>query len=126
MPHDRSPDAPHAPASLRPGWKSVVLVCKACEKRSKGPKKIGAREVAKQLGRACRDAKVPRARVVLTTCMSACPKKAFTVAAASSTGTITTIAFRRGDDADAAVAALFATTPTEPQSNSTSSAPSAT
>ena len=39
-----------------PGWKSVVLVCKACEKRSKGPKKLGARELAKAIGRACRDA----------------------------------------------------------------------
>ena len=129
MPHDRSPDtphAPHAPAPLRPGWKSVVLVCKACEKRSKGPKKIGAREVAKQLGRACRDAKVPRVRVVLTTCMSACPKKAFTVAAASSSGGVTTIAFRRGDNPAAAAAALFPVPTTAPQSNSTSSAPSAT
>ena len=124
MPHDTSPL--NAPAPLRPCWRSVVLVCQACEKRSKGPKKIAAREVAKQLGRACRDAKVPRKRVVLTTCMSACPKKAFTVAAASSSGAIATIAFRRGDDADAAVAALFTTTPTAPQSNSTSSAPSAT
>ena len=96
-----------SPASLRPGWKSVVLVCKACEKRSKGPKKVTAREVARQLGRACRDAKVPRARVVLTTCMSACPKKAFTVAAAAADGRIETIAFRRGDDAAEAVAVLF-------------------
>ena len=129
MPHDRSPDtphAPHAPAPLRPGWKSVVLVCKACEKRSKGPKKIGAREVAKQLGRACRDAKVPRVRVVLTTCMGACPKKAFTVAAASSSGGVTTIAFRRGDDSAAAAAVLFPVPTTDAQSNSTSSAPSAT
>ncbi len=126
MPHDRSPDTPDAPAPLRPGWKSVVLVCKACEKRSKGPKKIGARAVARQLGRACRDAKVPRVRVVLTTCMSACPKKAFTVAAASSSGAITTIAFRRGDDPAAAAAVLFPAPTTGPQSNSTSSAPSAT
>ena len=104
MAHDPSPDPP---ASLKPGWKSVVLVCKACEKRSKGPKKISARDVAKKLGRACREAKVPRARVVLTTCMGACPKKAFTVAAATPSGRITTIAFRRGDDAGDAVALLF-------------------
>ena len=103
-----------------------MLVCKACEKRSKGPKKIAAREVAKQLGRACRDAKVPRVRVVLTTCMSACPKKAFTVAAASSSGAITTIAFRRGDDPAAAAAVLFPAPSADAQSNSTSSAPSAT
>ena len=103
-----------------------MLVCKACEKRGKGPKKIGAREVAKQLARACRDAKVPRVRVVLTTCMSACPKKAFTVAAAAAAGGVATIAFRRGDDPAAAAAALFPAAPAETQSNSTSSAPSAT
>ena len=60
-----SPSEP--PATLRPGWKNVVLVCKACEKRRKAPKKLGARELAKALGRACRDARLPRARVVLTT-----------------------------------------------------------
>ncbi len=123
MAHDPSHDTP---APLKPGWKSVVLVCRSCEKRSKGPKKISARDVAKQLARACRDAKVPRARVVLTSCMGVCPKKAFTVAAAAPSGRITTIAFRRGDDAGDAVAVLFASSATEPHSKSTSSAPSAT
>ena len=121
------PSAAVRPVPIRAGWKSVVLVCKACEKRSKGPKKIAARDVAKQLGRACRDAKVARARVVLTTCLGICPKKAFTVAAASPGGPVATIVFRRGDDAAAAVAALFpSTADAAPQSNSTSSAPSAT
>jgi predicted metal-binding protein len=115
-----------APETLRPGWKSVVLVCKACEKRSKGPKKLSAKELAKALGRACRDAKVPRSRVVLTTCMGACPKKAFTVAAAAPSGHITMIAFQRGDDAGAAVATLFLAASSEPYSNSTSSTPSPT
>ena len=115
--------------TLRPGWKSVVLVCKACEKRRKGPKKPGARELAKALARACREAEVPRSRVVLTTCMGACPKRAFTVAAAAgSSGRVTMIAFHRGDDAAAAVATLFAPAPTpaDAYSNSTSSTPSAT
>ncbi len=124
MPEESAPDRP---TPIRPGWKSVVLVCKACEKRRKGPKKIAAREVARQIGRACRDAKVPRARVVLTTCLDVCPKKAFTIVAASPDGLITTIAFRRGDDAAAAVATLFPPVAGDtPQSNSTSSAPSAT
>lgn len=108
----RIPDlAGDAPRTLRHGWKSVVLVCKACEKRSKGPKKITARRVAKDLGRACRNAAVPRPRVVLTTCMGACPKKAFTVAAAAPSGHITLIAFARRDDAAAAVATLFPAKP---------------
>jgi predicted metal-binding protein len=115
-----------APETLRPGWKSVVLVCKACEKRGKGPKKLGARELAKALGRACRDARVARSRVVLTTCMGACPKKAFTVAAVAPSGRITMIAFQRGDDAGAAVATLFPASAAEPYSNSTSSTPSPT
>ena len=111
MKEDAAADLPHdatrAPTPLRAGWKSVVLVCRACEKRSKGPKKIAARDVAKRVARACRDRQVPRARVVLTSCMGACPKKAFTVAAAAPSGAIVMIAFRRGDDANAAVATLF-------------------
>ncbi|MEO7056546.1 MAG: hypothetical protein ABI281_11825 [Caldimonas sp.] len=103
--------ASDAPRTLRHGWKSVLLVCKACEKRGKGPKKITARQVAKELGRACRDAAVPRSRVMLTTCMGACPKKAFTVAASAPSGQITLIAFKRGDDAAAAVASLFPADP---------------
>ena len=96
-----------APEKLRPGWKSVVLVCKACEKRSRGPTRINAKDVARQLKQAARDARVPRPRVVMTTCMGACPKKAFTVVAASPGGGIEMVAFRRGDDADAAIASLF-------------------
>ncbi|MEO8081590.1 MAG: hypothetical protein ABI641_13745, partial [Caldimonas sp.] len=61
-------------------------------------------------------------RVVLTTCMGACPKKAFTVAAAAPSGAIVMVAFRRGDDAGAAVATLFP----DAYSKSTSSAPSLT
>ncbi len=97
-----------APKPLRTGCKHIVLVCKACEKRSKGPKKITAREVAKSLSRACRDAGVPRARMVLTSCLGACPKKAFTVATTAPTGSIRMLAFRHGKDAAAVVAALFA------------------
>ena len=108
----------HAPAALplagsvakplRPRFERVVLVCKACEKRSKGPKKLAARELAKKLGGAWRDAGLPRARVVLTGCLGACPKKAFTIAAAKPAGGVTMLAFRRGDDVAAAVLALFA------------------
>ncbi len=120
------PEGARAPAPLRAGWKSVVLVCRACEKRGKGPKKTAARDVAKRLARACRDRKVPRARVVLTTCMGACPKKAFTVAAAAPSGAIVMVAFRRGDDAAAAVATLFPDAEADAYSKSTSSAPSLT
>ena len=124
MSHDDTEPAgahPHAPVPLRAGWKNVVLVCKACEKRNKGPKRMPAKELAKALRGACRDARVARPRIVLTSCMGACPKKAFTVAAAGVGGAVTMLAFRRGDDAAAAVDALFGA-----YSNSTSSTPSAT
>ena len=97
---------PGAPEILRPGWNSVVLVCKACEKRSKGPKKITAKEVSRQLKKAAHEARVARPRIVMTGCMGACPKKAFTVAAASPGG-IRMVAFQRGDDPVAAVGALL-------------------
>lgn len=122
MTHDPRSETPAAgtPRTLRPGWKSVVLVCKSCEKRSKGPKRLTAKGLAKDLRRACRDAGVARPRMVLTACMSACPKKAITVATVGPNG-VAMLAFRRGDDARAAVDALFG-----PYSNSTSSTPSAT
>lgn len=101
---DESSDAPKI---LRPGWHSAVLVCQACEKRSKGPKKITARELARQLKKAAHEAKVARPRIVMTSCLGACPKKAFTVAAASPEGSIRMVAFRRGDDAGTAIEALL-------------------
>ena len=120
---DSEAAAPDTPERLRSRLKSIVLVCEACPRRSKGPKRIGAKRVAKALRGACRDAGVAKPRIVLTSCLGACPKKAFTVAATGPGGDVTMLAFRRGDDANAAVAALF---PGYSGSNSTSSAPSAT
>ena len=93
---------------MRTGFRNVVMVCRVCEKRSKGPKKLGAREVAKTLSRACREGKVARPRIVLTSCLGACPKKAITVVAAAPGQALQMIAFRRGDDPQATVAELFA------------------
>jgi predicted metal-binding protein len=119
---DLHPEAISAgrPRPLRAGWKNVVLVCKACEKRRKAPKRLAAKALAKALRHACRDARLPRPRVVLTACMGACPKKAFTVATIRSGGVVM-LAVERGDDAAAVVQTLFC-----PYSNSTSSTPSAT
>ena len=96
-----------APEPLRSGWNSVVLVCKACEKRSKGPKKITARELASELKKAARTARVAHSRVVLTGCLGACPKKAFTVASVSPESAVRMLAFKRGDDASAAIDVLY-------------------
>ena len=96
---------------MRPKFRSIVMVCKVCQKRSKGPKKLGAKAVAKHLGRACRQAKLTRPRIVLTSCLGACPRKAITVVAASPGKALEMIAFRPGDDPEAAVAELFAAVP---------------
>ncbi len=102
----RQEAATSEPRLLRAGWKSVVLVCRACEKRSKGPKRLAAKGLAKELRRACRDAHVSRPRVVLTSCLGACPRKAITVATVGASGVVM-LAFERGDDAKAVVEALF-------------------
>ena len=106
--------------SVRPGWQHIVLVCRACEKRKKGPKAgFGAKDVAKALSAAMRAARVPKSRIVLTTCMGICPKRAVAVAAAAPEGRVGVVAWHKSDDPQAAVALLFPehpspSTPLEP------------
>ena len=87
----------------------MLMVCKACEKRSKGPKKLDAKQLARAVSPALRQARVPKTRIVFTTCMGLCPKKAIAVATAAPDGTVNLIAWRKSDEAAAAnaVAALF-------------------
>lgn len=91
----------------RAGWKHILMVCKSCEKRSKAPKKFGAKALAKSVSLALREARVPKTRVVYTTCMGLCPKKAIAVATPAADGSVTLIAWRKSDDPAAAVAVLF-------------------
>ncbi len=92
---------------LNPGWKQIVLVCKACEKRKKGPKKLGAKKVARALGPALRQAGQPRTLIVPTGCLRLCPKRAITVAACAPGGGLQVMAWDKRTDADAAVRVLF-------------------
>lgn len=92
---------------LKPGFATAILLCRACGKRGDGPAKRETRETAKLLRGAAREAGHPRPRVVLTSCLGACPKKAFTLAATGADGRVRMLAFRRDDDPDAAVAALL-------------------
>jgi hypothetical protein len=64
---------------LSPGWESLFLVCKDCRRRKDGPKHLKARALAKEIKHQTKDS-APRARVVLTTCLKLCPKKATSVA----------------------------------------------
>jgi predicted metal-binding protein len=93
---------------LMPGWNQLVMICQACEKRSKAPKKFGAKKVAHALSSALRRARQPKTRIVQTTCMGLCPKRAVAVAAGAPDGTVQVIAWRKFDDANAALQALLA------------------
>ncbi len=83
------------------------MVCKACEKRSRAPKKFSAKVLAKSISPALREARVPKTRFVYTSCMGLCPKKAIAVATPAADGSVTLIAWRKSDDPTAGVAVLF-------------------
>jgi len=59
---------------------SVVLVCGDCEKRSSGPARLSAKEVRKDLKHQLAGTH-RRFRVVQTSCLGLCPKKAIAAAA---------------------------------------------
>jgi hypothetical protein len=61
----------------------VVLVCGDCEERSDGPAKLKARQVRKELKRDL--VHLPgRLRVVQSSCLGLCPKKAMALVAVAS------------------------------------------
>jgi hypothetical protein len=64
---------------LSPGWESLFLVCKDCRRRKDGPKHLKARALAKEIKHQTKDS-APGARIVLTSCLKLCPKKATSVA----------------------------------------------
>jgi predicted metal-binding protein len=65
---------------------AMVLVCKACGKRSSGPAKEGKpKKLAQALKGAARQARL-KTRVVMTSCMGLCPKKATAVVVIGSSG----------------------------------------
>ncbi|MEP7099170.1 MAG: hypothetical protein ABI781_01590 [Burkholderiales bacterium] len=66
-------------ASDAPPWNAVLLVCRACRKRSNGPREPKAKAIAQALKRSVREAR-PRPRVLLTSCLGLCPKRATAVA----------------------------------------------
>jgi hypothetical protein len=65
--------------ALSPSWESLFLVCKDCRRRKDGPKHFKAKALAKEIKHRVKDS-APRTRVVLTTCLKLCPKKATSVA----------------------------------------------
>lgn len=67
------------PTALEPSFHGVLLVCRECEKRGSGPKDLRSKDVRK-VARQCVKAERGRVRVVTSSCLGPCPKKAMTVA----------------------------------------------
>lgn len=72
------PDASPGPAVKFSG---AVLVCGDCEERGSGPKKLHAKDARKTLKRELVGGARLRTRVVQTSCLGLCPKKALTLVA---------------------------------------------
>ena len=68
------------PRSLTFRLDALVLVCKACGKRDSGPRGAKPKQVAQQLKRSAKDARL-KTRVVMTSCLGLCPKRATAVVA---------------------------------------------
>ncbi len=68
------------PKLARVKFRGAVLVCGDCEKRSSGPKKLRAKDLRKDLKRQLGPAR-HQLRIVQTSCLGLCPKKAIALAA---------------------------------------------
>jgi hypothetical protein len=67
------------PFAETPSWNSLVLICKDCRRRKDGPRHLKAKVLAASIKSQLK-AGARRPRVVLTTCLKLCPKKATSVA----------------------------------------------
>ncbi|MGJ7528794.1 hypothetical protein [Variovorax sp. GB1P17] len=83
----------------------VVLVCGDCEERSDGPTKLQARQVRKELKRDLVHLPV-RLRVVQSSCLGLCPKKAMALAAVAQGHAPLAAEVCRDDDVEAFAKAL--------------------
>ncbi len=102
------PTIPELPP-LTPGWEVLVLVCKACRKRSSGPKSPKPKELAAALRQAGKEQKV-KTRAVLTSCMGLCPRDATAVTTVPRHGDPQSLAWPAKASADRAAQLLAAAT----------------
>jgi predicted metal-binding protein len=94
---DRAMSGPTADPAAKPPFQAVVLVCRECEDRKDGPDHLDSRQARKGLKHALRDQR-PKARIVETSCLGTCPKKALMVAAMRSGQAIHGVELRASDD----------------------------
>ena len=83
MSHSHSVAASDPDLLVKVKFGGVVLVCGDCQDRSSGPSKLKAKTVRKELKRGLVQSPV-RLRIVESTCLGLCPKKAMAVAAVAS------------------------------------------
>ncbi|MGJ7485349.1 hypothetical protein ACSFA2_08825 [Variovorax sp. LT2P21] len=87
-----SPPAPSAPIPagpaspfVAPKFDALLLVCSRCAERSSGPSKRKAKKLPGEFKKALGGER-PRVRIVESSCLGLCPKKATAVAAAMGDG----------------------------------------
>ncbi len=78
--HSHIAAAPDDSLLVKVKFGGVVLVCGDCEERSDGPSKLKAKSARKELKRGLVQSPV-RLRIVQSTCLGLCPKKAIAAAA---------------------------------------------
>jgi predicted metal-binding protein len=64
---------------LSPKWQAVFLVCKQCGERKNGPKHLKPKQLVSSIRSHVRDER-PRPRILLSSCLGMCPKKAVALA----------------------------------------------
>lgn len=87
-------------------YAGAVLVCEKCERRDKGPKKLTTKELRGELRQALGGGRT-RLRIVQTSCLGLCPKKAIAVAAVTPQAGSVLAAVRRKRDVPALAAGLL-------------------
>ena len=93
----------------------MVLVCKACGKRSSGPAKEGKpKKVAEAVKAGAKQARL-KTRVVLTGCLGLCPKKATAVVVIGKSGDPLQYAVESRDQAGSLIQRRLPAPATEPQ-----------
>jgi predicted metal-binding protein len=86
-------------------WDAVVLVCKTCRKRSSAPKRLKPKALAGALRKALKN-ETPRPRILMTGCLSVCPKAATAVAFVGRDGAPRVVAIKSSDQVEEAARLL--------------------
>lgn len=93
---------PAGPASpfVTPKFDALLLVCGRCAERSSGPSKRKAKKLPGEFKKALGPER-PRFRIVESSCLGLCPKKATALAAATGDGPLRLAAVRGKSDVQA-------------------------